>query len=531
MKRCYTEETLQAAILNAVRTGQTEDILPLFTVDLPKKQRKTTKAQIDGLKSWKYEKGCAIYKYEHRLPGVASWAVDAAVAGGPKTLRFRVLHFDMDKKRHIYLVPTIKDWAGLKLPDVALTPDESKQLLRLANDLTPPAGLELLTLTCSHPAKSTVRANTAAWIGALDQDRLFTLLTKTPELADIVLGAVDMQLRALERLPHAPWLIYNLIASEDAAINAAWRVLQACTFSNELSPLGGGPINLTIKSPTDLQQLRRSPGRCIFFRFREREQLQPMLKATEERERIAKSGGIAASDYPVVMAASRVFLGKPCTLDCQLPDTLSSLTGVELSLLRTAVKLSLTGQTAEEIYRRWKALLTDPANYAVNGALAWRYTLAVVVSERWFTDRAQREKFCGQYLERLSRKATAQADRERILRDALRCLANVKGYRDRIIEKPTSAEEAKARLAGDAIAFHHTPMKGLQKGKELLVCTKESLLRLLEPIGLTPNLYSTFCSCCKEEELLLNQDQSITLNGRSFHSVVFDYATLATYQG
>ena len=53
MKRCYTEETLQAAILNAVRTGQTEDILPLFTVDLPKKQRKTTKAQIDGLKSWK----------------------------------------------------------------------------------------------------------------------------------------------------------------------------------------------------------------------------------------------------------------------------------------------------------------------------------------------------------------------------------------------------------------------------------------------------------------------------------------------
>lgn len=76
-----------------------------------------------------------------------------------------------------------------------------------------------------------------------------------------------------------------------------------------------------------------------------------------------------------------------------------------------------------------------------------------------------------------------------------------------------------------------TPMKGLQKGKELLVCTKESLLRLLEPIGLTPNLYSTFCSRCKEEKLLLNQDQSITLGSKSFHGVAFDYAKLATYQG
>lgn len=121
------------------------------------------------------------------------------------------------------------------------------------------------------------------------------------------------------------------------------------------------------------------------------------------------------------MAASRVFLGKPYTLDCQLPDTLSALTGVELSLLRTAVKLSLTMQIVKEIYHRWKALLTDPANHAVNGALAWRYTLAVVVSERWFSDRAQREKFCGQYLERLSRKAAAQADRERILQPVCPC--------------------------------------------------------------------------------------------------------------
>lgn len=56
-------------------------------------------------------------------------------------------------------------------------------------------------------------------------------------------------------------------------------------------------------------------------------------------------------------------------------------------------------------------------------------------------------------------------------------------------------------------------------------------MRLLEPIGLTSNLYSTFCSRCKEEKLLLNQDQSITLGSKSFHGVVFDYAKLATYQG
>ena len=113
----------------------------MFTTDLPKKCRKASEAQVSGLKSWKFDSGYAIYKHEHRLPGVASWAFDVAASIGADTLRFRVLHFGMNKERHVYLVPTIKDWAGLKLPDVKLTPDESKLLLRLANDFTPPAHL------------------------------------------------------------------------------------------------------------------------------------------------------------------------------------------------------------------------------------------------------------------------------------------------------------------------------------------------------------------------------------------------------
>lgn len=49
-----------------------------------------------------------------------------------------------------------------------------------------------------------MKENTAAWNGTLDQDKLFALLTKAPELTDIVLGAIDVQLRALKRLSSAP---------------------------------------------------------------------------------------------------------------------------------------------------------------------------------------------------------------------------------------------------------------------------------------------------------------------------------------
>ena len=533
MKATYNKGDLIAMILNTIRTGQTESILHLFTTDLPKKCRKASEAQVSGLKSWKFDSGCAIYKHEHRLPGVASWAFDVAASIGADTLRFRVLHFDMNKERHVYLVPTIKDWAGLKLPDVKLTPDESKLLLRLANDLTPPAHLECLALKCNHLAKETVEGNAAAWDSTLDQADLFTLLIKCPELADIVLGAIDIQLRALKRLPCAPWLIYNLIRAKDTNVNASVEgILRACAFSNELSPLGGGPIDLVVKDSESLRQLQRSPGRFIFFYFREREQLQPMLKAVEERERIAKSGGgINGLGYPVATAMSGVFLGKPYALDCQLPDTLPALTGGELSLLRTAVKLGLTKQVAVETYRWWKAILTNPTNYAVNGALAWRYALAAVVSEKWFNDQTRREEFRKRYLAHLGKESAVQADRERILRNSLHRLADVDAYRDQIIEKPASVEEAKARLTDDAVAFRHTPLKGAQKGKELLVCDKGSLLRLLKPTGLTPDLYSTLCGRCEEEGLLLKRDYPITLQGGSFHAVAFDCAKLAAYQG
>lgn len=422
MKNLYACKDIEAAVLDAIRIGRTESILHLFDVDLPKKCRTATEDCVKGLKSWRYSDGCAIYKHRNRLPGVAAWAFDVTAAIGAVTLRFRILHFDMNGKRRVYLVPTTKDWGGLNLPDITLTPEESKLVLKLANELTPPTRLERLDLKCTHPAKETVEGNAAAWDGALDQAELFTLLIKSPELADIVLGAIDIQLRALKHLPCAPWLIYNLIRAKDTNVNASIEgILRACAFSNELSPLGGGPIDLVVKDSESLRQLQRSPGRFIFFYFREREQLQPMLKAVEGRERIAKSGGgITDFGYPVATAMSGVFLGKPYALDRQLPDTLPALTGGELSLLRTAVKLGLTKQVAVETYRWWKALLTNPTNYAVNGALAWRYTLAAVVSEKWFIDQTRREEFRERYLTHLCKGDAAQASREKVLRDAIK---------------------------------------------------------------------------------------------------------------
>ena len=41
-----------------------------------------------------------------------------------------------------------------------------------------------------------------------------------------------------------------------------------------------------------------------------------------------------------------------------------------------------------------------------------------------------------------------------------------------------------------------------RRWKALLVCTRESPLRLLEPVELTPNLYSTFCTHCRRKKYI-----------------------------
>lgn len=532
MKNLYTYKDIKAAVLDAIRTGRTENILHLFDVALPKKYRAATENCVKGLKSWRYSDGCAIYKHKYRLPGVAAWAFEVTASVGAVAFRFRILHFDMNGKRRVYLVPMTKDWGGLNLPDITLTQEESKLVLKLADELTPPARLDRLDLKCNHLAKATLKDSAAVWNGALEQDSLFALLTKNPELADIVFAVVDTQLRALKRMPYAPWIIHNLIRAKEESANATVQgILRACAFANEISPLGNGPIDLIVKDVESLRRLQLSPERFIFFRFREREHLQPILKAVEERERIAKSGGgIVTLDYPAAVAVSGVFLGKPYALDCQIPDTLPTLTGRELDLLRTAVGLVLNKQTAEDIYRCWQARISDPANYAANGALLWRYVLAVIVSRQWFADQRQRNAFREHYLTHLCKGAAAQADREKVLRDALNRLTDVDSYRDQVIEKPDSKADAEKHLADDAVAFRYAPKKGALKELELLVYSKDSILRLLEPIGLTSDLYSTFCGRCEEGGLLVKRDHTLTLQGGSFHGVAFDYTKLTAYQ-
>ena len=156
--------------------------------------------------------------------------------------------------------------------------------------------------------------------------------------------------------------------------------------------------------------------------------------------------------------------------------------------------------------------------------------MAVIVSRQWFADQRQRNAFREHYLTHLCKGAAAQADREKVLRDAIKYLTDVDAYRGQIIEKPDSKADAEKRLADDAAAFQYAPKKGALKELELLVYSKDSILRLLEPIGLTSDLYSTFCGRCEEEGLLVRRGHTITLQGGSFHGVAFDYAKLTAYQ-
>ena len=125
----------------------------------------------------------------------------------------------------------------------------------------------------------------------------------------------------------------------------------------------------------------------------------------------------------------------------------------------------------------------------------WRDVLHRVFLDSVFPKQGQaRETAKTSFQTAQERQNGAEAEREKILQDALDLVADQSSYADKIIDKPATAAEAKKRLKidPDAVAFRHSPTSKDYLGQHFIIFTEQSLLRFLKPVGMTEELYNVF---------------------------------------
>ena len=199
------------------------------------------------------------------------------------------------------------------------------------------------------------------------------------------------------------------------------------------------------------------------------------------------------STVPIIR--SKTFFDRSDTVDCELPEVIPALTDAQLSWLRTAFSRVLTRKNAADASKRWRDRMYHMCGFLRNPFEEWRDVLHRVFLDSVFPKQGQaRETAKTSFQTAQERQNEAEAEREKILQDALDLVADQSSYADKIIDKPATAAEAKKRLKidPDAVAFRHSPTSKDYLGQHFIIFTEQSLLRFLKPVGMTEELYNVF---------------------------------------
>jgi len=100
-------------------------------------------------------------------------------------------------------------------------------------------------------------------------------------------------------------------------------------------------------------------------------------------------------------------------------------------------------------------------------------------------------------------------------------LKNPKQYRDLLIDKPSTKEEAQKQLSGPALAFRFSPLKGKGRNKNYLVFNRDSLLRFFDIGEAGTEVVEAFLSLCERDGIVADRSKTITLGGKTFNGFLF----------
>ena len=156
--------------------------------------------------------------------------------------------------------------------------------------------------------------------------------------------------------------------------------------------------------------------------------------------------------------------------------------------------------------------MNSRAGYRLNAFAVWRKAVIQIFLEINFPSGGTAQSAaCDGWEQSQESQLRAEEEREKTLRKALELLGDQSRFKDEIIKKPATAEEATHLLDDEqtAVAFRYTPSRGLETGKRFLIFSNASLLRLLTRVGLDDTLYDACKKRAAAAGLLARQSKPV----------------------
>lgn len=509
-------------ITRSIAAGQTDNIIPLGSSDLTRRFEKhfIKLIEADETLMWDAENttasnGCTV-------PGFAFWDKVQATELAGYTYRHRLFAIVRPSDCHVYAIPAELAERKFALPDIELADSELEAYLRIAASITP-APTEY-TVHCPRPAKDAVKSNRGEWRDEeLNPEALGQLLHQHANwLFPVITAALDVQLRSFAPCAEVPIFAYNFTMKKPnlQAEQAITRAFTALNLTTEGAACNSAPPQITVLDSGDLADWSGCRDRLVLLRTSTGAPLKPLFDALDECERQTCFGGVLPrrlSTVPIVR--SRTIFDRSDTVDIELPSTIDSLTNYDLDLLRIAAARTLTKANAAEAYRRWYGPMTSLARYQLDPFEVWRDAVMRIFLEANLPSHGMAHHAAYDGLE-TSQEAQlrTEAEREETLRKALELLGEQSRFKDEIIKKPATAEEATWLLDDEqsAVAFRHTPSRGLEAGKHFVIFSNASLLRLLTRVGLDDTMYDALKKRAAATGLLARQSWPVKIGDTNF---------------
>lgn len=509
-------------VSKSLAAGQTEKVITLGTGSLNKQaeRRFIRRLEADENLTWDGENtttsdGCTV-------PGFAFWDKVQATELAGYTYRHRLFAIVRPSDCHVYAIPAELAERKFALPDIELADSELEAYLRIAASITP-APAEY-TVQCPHPARTAVKSNRTEWrSNELNPEALGQLLQQHANwLFPVITAALDVQLRSFAPCAEVPIFLYNFTLKKPnlQADQAITRAFTALNLTTEGAACNSAPPQITVLDSGDLADWSGCRDRLVLLRTSTGAPLKPLFDALDECERQTRFDGVLPrrlSTVPIVR--SRTIFDRSDTVDIELPSSINSLTNYDLDLLRIAAAHTLTKANAAEVYRRWYGPMTSLARYQLDPFEVWRDAVVRIFLEANLPSHGMAHTAAYDGLETAQEaQLRTEAEREETLRKALELLGEQSRFKDEIIKKPATAEEATWLLDDEqsAVAFRHTPSRGLEAGKHFVIFSNASLLRLLTRIGLDDTMYDALKKRAAATGLLARQSWPVKIGDTNF---------------
>lgn len=523
-KRGYSTALVEDTIKRAVASGQANDILELFEMEVPAESKKLHRKYLKAAENFTIN-GTIVHDVRGvSFNGIASWGNLVTVRMNHHDYRYRLFNLDRFERRSVFLVPIGLASSFKSLPGIDLSQAEIGFIKEMADTLKGKKTAEEILLHIEHPAKACIHTQTAAWDRiSFDREKLLSLLKQNPGVLMIATAAMDTQLRGIKRLDAVPPGIYNFVLPGGESDTEKWfnSALNAMTFSNETGAFGSGPIEIRLKDSADLAKCENGMERMVLVRTASGALLWPLLEHLEKQEQIRKARGLQTPSLTPPLVLSKGYLHCQQAADILLPKKLGVLNVESLNILRAAMSHVINKTMAKTLCGQLEYIMQSNEAYHLSSFRVWSELLLTALIEIWFSNGPLYTTARSLLENTEAQQRKEEARRKEILHKAFTLLSHPQKYRNEIIDRPASKADAVEQLATDAVAFQFVPCKGIDYGTELLAFTQKSLLRLLARVDCGEEFYDAFLYLCEANGVLDQRNRTVKLGDATINVITF----------